>query len=288
MMKRDSAGAHDIDPVQALRIDGQPLLAGDGRTMVHVTLARGDVPQTPPASLSDFGTAIRDDAGSVIDWDPTADATPTIRAQFSLWRQGLRTERVIGDLATVRNLLAWGRQRVNLSAAGVLQLPHARVSPQDAARMAWQLRRAGEVCDRLHARGLGLSAGPGSGLVRGFACSDGAVMVLVVGGDWVAASPAGLLLHTQGPPEETTLVHAWRVADGEVSATTEAGEIQLSRSRAGRLLTQVAPGMDEALIRSVPLRTVFSGLFIRLVDIASIASTSRSPRFVRHRSPHPS
>ena len=119
-------------------------------------------------------------------------------------------------------------------------------------------------------------------------------MLLVVGGDWVAASPAGLLLHTQGPPEETMLVHAWRVADGEVSATTEAGEIQLSRSRAGRLLAAnsmldlSASHMDEALIHSVPLRTVFSGLFIRLVDIASLASTSRSPMFVRHRSPHPS
>ncbi|MGH3491806.1 MAG: hypothetical protein ACRDQ1_01055 [Sciscionella sp.] len=207
------------------------------------------------------------------------DGTAMVRVALAA---GSTTDRSVGDLATVRALMSWGRGRVNLSAVEVLQQPHTPVGPRDAARMAWQLRRAAELCDRERASGLGLSRREASGLVWGFACPDEPLLLLTEDPAWVAASRSGLLLQLDGRAGRTVLVQGWRVGEPNVTACTDRGVLELRRDAAARLLTRLAPGMDRVAVAPVPLRSVFCGLFVGLVDLAAAASTSGSALLIRH------
>lgn len=251
-MKRNGPIKVVAPHVESLPITPRPILAPDATTMISVSLGRADKPTAPSSS-----------------------ALP------------IASETIVSDLATVRNLHAWSRQRVNLSEIGVLQLPEARVTPQGSARIAWQLRRASEICYRQRASGLGLAARASSDLIRGFACSDGAVTLLVNHTGSVAASPIGLLLHIHGPPDTTLLVDGWRITNDGVVASTRDGELELPADRGGSLLAELAPSLHEAIVRPVALRTVFSGLFIGLVDLATLASESGRPMQIKHRTSYP-
>ena len=254
-----------------------PLLSADGLVMVHATLIHGVVPQQPPTRLAELLTPIRDDQGRVSDWRLPATVAGPARLDYLRWHESFRTERVVGDLATVRGLLGWSRGKVDLSEIGVLQLPSAQVSAQHAARMAWQLRRAADACDAMGATGIGLSARPDSVPARGFAVEDRPAMLLADGAAWIAVGAGGLLVHPADPALPTMTVTGWRASDGGVTAGTADGEVDLGDARVSRLLKRIVPGMQQVVVRAVPLRRLFSGLFVHLADIASMASTARSP-----------
>jgi len=247
-----------------------PMLAGDGPTLIHASVSHSATPQTPPSNLAEQVVPVRNAAGEVADWRLTDDQ-PALKSEFARWHDGFVTESVIGDVATVRALRSWGRGRVELSELGILQLPHARVSPRHARKMAWQLHIAAEKCAGDH-NGLGVSASEHSGLARGFLCQVGPVILLTDKNAWVAASSAGLLVHADEEPDTTFLVHGWSVSNGNVTATTDDGEVDLWNSRAAKLLTRVAPGLSTAVVRQVPLTTVFAGMFVTLADMALMAA----------------
>jgi len=249
-----------------------PILAGDGPTLIHAAVAHDPTPQAPPASLEGMVVPVRDAAGTVRDWRMASEEQDRIREEFARWHDGFVTEAVIGDVATVRGLRGWGRGRINLSELGILQLPHSRVSPRHARKMAWQLHLAAEECAKVQAFGIGVSATDHSGLCRGFVCQEGPLMLLAEGGAWVAGSTAGLVVHVDEDLGTTLLVHGWRVHEGSVTAFTDQGEVDLWKSRAGKLLTRVAPGLPEAVVRQVPLTTVFAGMFVTLADMALLAA----------------
>jgi hypothetical protein len=261
-----------------------PILAGEGPTLIHAAVAHHPTPQAPPAGLEDVVAPIRDDLGNVRDWKLASDEAPRAKADFARWHDGFVTEAVIGDVATARSLMHWGRGRIDLSELGILQLPHARISARHARRLAWQLRAAAEECSTLHAFGLGIAASPQSGLARGFLCAEGPLMLLAEGGAWVAASAAGLVVHAD-EQDMTLLVHGWKVADGNVTAYTDEGEVDLWTSRAGMLLVRVAPGLREAVVQQVPLTKVFAGFFVTLADMALLAALGNTHLLVDRAGP---
>jgi hypothetical protein len=111
-----------------------------------------------------------------------------------------------------------------------------------------------------------------SGLARGFYCPENRLTLLSEGDIWVAASLAGLLLRTGQHQERTYLVSGWHLSAGNVRVQTDEGEIDLGASQAGKLLVQVALGLQEATVHQVPLTKVFAGLFVTLADMALLAS----------------
>jgi hypothetical protein len=249
-----------------------PMLAGDGPVLIHATVSHHPTPQSAPPNLESFVSPIRDADGSVKDWRLNDEGVAATRTEFSRWHDGFVSEAVVGDVATVRALRSWGRGRVELSELGILQLPHARVSSRHARKMAWQLHSAAEECAKANQLGLGVSSSEHAGLARGFVCQEGPLMLLTEGNAWVAATPAGLLVHTDENPDTTLLVHGWSALDGHVSVITDDGEVDLHKSRAGKLLTRVAPGLESAVVRQVPLTTIFAGLFVTLADMALMAA----------------
>jgi hypothetical protein len=249
-----------------------PVLAGQGHALIHAAVLRHPAPQSAPTALADSVIPIRDSAGRVLDWRLAKIDEPQVRAEYARWHDGFVTEAVIGDVATVGGLLNWARGRVDLSELGILQLPHARVSPGHARRMAWQLQRAADECAKSHDVGLGVMAEGHSGLARGFYCPEDRLTLLSEGDSWVAASLAGLLLHAGQHQDRTHLVSGWHLSEGNVRIQTDEGEVDLGTSQAGKLLIQVALGLKEAIVHEVPLTKVFAGLFVTLADMALLAS----------------
>jgi hypothetical protein len=256
------------------------MLAGDGPTLIHAAVAHDPAPQAAPASLEGMVVPVRDPNGVVRDWRLASEEQSRVREEFARWHEGFVTEAVVGDVSTVRCLRGWGRGRVNLSELGVLQLPHARISPRHARKLAWQLHVAAEECAKDQAYGVGVSAADRSGLVRGFVSQQGPLMLLAEGAAWIAASPNGLVVHTDAAPDQTLLVRGWLVRDGKVTALTDDGEIELGTSVAGKLLIKVAPGLSDAVVRQVPLTTVFAGMFVTLADMALLAALGNTQLLV--------
>jgi hypothetical protein len=257
-----------------------PMLAGDGPTLIHAAVAHNPAPQAAPANLEGMVVPVRDAGGVVKDWRLASDEQSRVREEFARWHDGFVTEAVVGDVATVRGLRGWARGRVNLSELGILQLPHARISPRHARKLAWQLRVAAEECGKERGIGIGVSATDQSGLARGFVAQEGPLMLLADGGAWIAASEAGLVVHADELPDTTLLVQGWTVREGNVIAHTDSGDVDLWTSRAGKLLVRVAPGLSDAVVRQVPLTTVFAGLFVTLADMALLASLGNTQLLV--------
>ncbi len=265
----------------------RPLLQ-DADVMVHAIAVTEPVPQVPPADFADNVRPITDRAGQVTDWVWTDQAHPAAGVAFNRWRNGFLTDRAVADLATVRNLMEWGHGHAELSEVGALLLDAALISSEKAARMAWQLRRAAEYADRTHAMGIGVFAEGHSGMLRGFACATLPRLLSVAGRDWIAATCDSLLLHLHDREPATVPVLGWSVFEHRLTIETDSGRVEVGDSGAARLPTRLAPTTAAAVVRPVPVTTVFSGLFVRLADVAAAAATSRSPLRVRHRAlPHP-
>ncbi|HEY2041776.1 MAG TPA: hypothetical protein VGH11_03795 [Jatrophihabitans sp.] len=254
-------------------IDPHPILSGDGPKLIHAAVAHNPTPQSAPAGLADLVVPVRDAHGYVTDWKLAAADEPRTKAEFSRWHDGFVTDAVICDVATARGLMNWARGRTDLSELGILRLPHARISVRHARKLAWQLHAAADLCGKVDATGIGICAREDAGLARGFVASEGPVMLLSDGGTWVAAGGAGLLLHTGGPEPMDLHVTGWSVTNGNVTAhTADQGDVDLWTSPAAKMLTKVAPGLSTAVVRRVPLTTVYAGLFVTLADMALLAS----------------
>lgn len=219
-----------------------PALAGDGGAMVYLALAPDNIAHrvhrlpTQPLGIRGLPAAIV----------------------------------AVGEVAVVRGLLSWGRQRTNLSAVEALQLPMAIIGPRQAATMARQLQRASEACDGTPSGAVGLSARGTSGVIRGFPCPDGPVLLLTNGDAGLWAGSGRLLLEL---PDRQIQVLGWRVAADHLRASTPAGEIDLTGTNAEHLLTRLAPGLDEIVVRDISLRSTFTALFIGAVQRAREAAT---------------
>jgi hypothetical protein len=254
-------------------IDPYPILSGDGPKLIHAAVAHNPTPQSAPAGLADLVVPVRDAHGHVTDWKLAAGDEPRTKAEFSRWHDGFVTDAVICDVATARGLMNWARGRSDLSELGILRLPHARISVRHARKLAWQLHAVADLCGKVEATGIGISAREDTGLARGFVATEGPLLLLSDGGTWVAATGAGLLLHTGGPDHLNLHVIGWSVSEGNVTAHTEdRGEVELRSSSAAKMLSQVAPGLRTAVVRRVPLTTVYAGLFVTLADMALLAS----------------
>jgi hypothetical protein len=70
------------------------------------------------------------------------------------------------------------------------------------------------------------------------------------------------------------------VREDGVTALTDEGEVDLWNSRAGKLLVKVAPGLSDAVVRQVPLTTVFAGMFVTLADMALLAALGNTQLLV--------
>jgi hypothetical protein len=176
----------------------------------------------------------------------------------------------VGEVAVVRGLLSWGRERTNLSALEALQLPMAIIGPRQAATLARQLQRASEACEATPSGGVGLSARGTSGIVRGFPCPDGPVLLLASGDAGVWAGSGRLFLDL---PDRQIQVLGWRVAADHLRASTPSGEVDLTGTHAEHLLSRLAPALDETVVRDISLRSTFTPLFTGAVGHAREAAT---------------
>jgi len=277
-----------------------PVLAGDGPMLIHATVAHDEVPQTAPANLESAVIAIRDADSTVKDWRLTGSQPEAVRREFDHWHASFVTEAVVGDVAAVRGLRTWARGRINLSELGALQLPHARISPRHARKLAWQLQVAADECRADHPRdaetaagGLGIAAtgeAGHNGLIRGFVARDELTLLLTDGQSWVASRSDGLVLSDPeliGKPGFTAtdamvLVHGWRVEQDRTVTVLghEGAELNVGSGSAARLLKALAPGVDAVVVRPAPLTTVFAGLFVTLADLALLAAAGNRPLLV--------
>lgn len=219
---------------------GEPVLAEGGAARIHVTAVR--------------------------------DGAPLARDSIQLGAPHRAGATAVGEVATIRALLSWGRTRTNLSAAEALLLPAAVLSARQAATLARQLRRAGELCDRGDAGGVGLCARGASGFVRVFASPDQPVLLMAAGDERLWADGGALVIEGARMPGNRTGVSGWRVSDGRWHVSTPSGELDLTGTSVGALLTALLPGVDEVIVREAPLRAAFAALFATGVDVARSAA----------------
>jgi hypothetical protein len=233
----------------------EPLLAGEAAAPVYAALARAD---ELPLVLA----------------EPMRHARAPVGA-----RAGAGT---LGNVASVRAVLSWGRSRTNVSAIESLQLPQAVLTARQAATLARQLRRVWELCGRVPAGGVGLSVPGAPGLARAFACPDGPVLLMAAPSARLWVRSGGVLLEDLDGPGRRIDVAGWRVGAAHLVVSTRAGDLDLTGSAVGRLLTSLVPAADEIVVHDVPLRAVFADLLSPAVEIARDAAASGQTMVVWH------
>lgn len=249
--------------------------------MVHAVVNHQPAPHSPPPGLADIVDPVPDPNGGVRDWrmnlakllGQRAESVHDIRHEFVKWRSGFVTERLLGDVATVRSFLQWGEHVADISALRVLGLGHARIDQKAAPRVAWQAREAAGACRTRKELGIGVMSPKRTGVVRGFMVSGGPVLVLGDGHASVTATAAGFELR-DGATE--LLVHGWVVEPDGVTVIGDDRQVALGNSLVGRLLAQVAPGVSQASTAPVPLTSIFSGLLVHLPEMALLAARDRT------------
>jgi signal transduction histidine kinase len=165
--------------------------------------------------------------------------------QLRVWRSSYVTERLIGDVATVRAFIDWADRHCDVSALHGLRLAEAHFSPHTVMRVARQASEAADLCRRLGENGLGLLGGERLGLVRGFVTSLGPVNVLTDRHASVIAGADGLTVYDNIAGKFN--VTGWREDERGVVATSPEGEVTLGHGHAARLLQKMAPGLRVAL-----------------------------------------
>jgi hypothetical protein len=257
--------------------------------MVHALVHHERAPQVPPSVLADVVDPVHDADGSVRDWrmnvpkllGQRADSVHGIRHEFVKWRSGFVTERLLGDMATVRAFLQWAARVTDISALKVIGLGQARIDQKVAPRVAWQVHEAAGACRARSETGLGVMSPKRTGVVRGFAVSDGPVVVLADLHTSVSATTSGFELREGGAL--SLLAHGWLVEPDGVTAITDDGQVPLGNSLGGRLLAQVAPGVSQSSAAPVPLTSIFSGLLVHLPEMALLAARDRTSLLISTR-----
>lgn len=246
------------------------LLAHGGTAMVKLYVFHRPSPQEPPSQWAELLEPERRKNGMIVDWHPRSSLDAGQRDQLRQWRSGYVTERLIGDVATVRGFLDWADRHCEVSALHPLRLSEAHFPVHSVMRIAQQAQDAAEVCRRRGDVGLGLMAADHDGLVRGFANCDGPVTVLADRGTRIVA--AGDAVQLSDPVVGTATVTGWHRADGGLTASTPAGELPLGVGRAAALLSRLAPGSDAVRVQQVALPRIFAELLVHLPDMAREAA----------------
>jgi len=251
------------------------VLADGGTALVRLFVFTRPVPQQAPPQWASLLEAERRHDGTVVDWHFSAEASPADRERLRAWRGGYVTERLIGDVATVRAFIDWADQRCDVSALHGLRLAEAHFSPHSVMRVARQASEAADLCRRLGENGLGLLGGERLGLVRGFVTSGGPVNVLTDRHASVIASADGLTVYDDHIAGKFN-VTGWREDERGVVATTAEGEVALGTGHAAHLLQKMAPGYESVTVHPVPLTRIFAELIGFLPEMAREAANSHT------------
>jgi hypothetical protein len=250
------------------------VLADGGTALVRLFVFTRPVPQQAPPQLASLLEAERRHDGSVVDWHLRAEVSLADLERLRVWRSGYVTERLIGDVATVRAFIDWADRHCDVSALHGLRLAEAHFSPHSVMRVARQASEAADVCRRLGESGLGLLGGERLGLVRGFVTSGGPVNVLTDRHASVTASADGLTVYDSVAGKFN--VTGWREDERGVVATTPEGEVTLGNGHAARLLQKMAPGYESVTVHPVLLTRIFAELIGFLPEMAREAANSHT------------
>jgi hypothetical protein len=250
------------------------VLADGGTALVRLFVFTRPVPQQAPPQLASLLEPERRRDGTVVDWHFSADATPADRERLRAWRSSYVTERLIGDVATVRAFIDWADRHCDVSALHGLRLAEAHFSPHSVMRVARQASEAADLCRRLGENGLGLLGGERLGLIRGFVTSLGPVNVLTDRHASVIAGVDSLTVYDNIAGKFN--VSGWREDERGLVATTPDGEVALGNGHAAHLLQKMAPGYESVTVHPVPLTRIFAELIGFLPEMAQEAANSHT------------
>jgi hypothetical protein len=254
------------------------LLAAGGTANLHAIVHCGPVPRSAPPAFADVSEPIRGEDGETKDWRLTTAASTDQRIAFAQWRSNFITERILGDVASVRSFIRWADHHLDISAIHVLTLGACQLEPSSLARAEFQARRAEELLRQRGETGLGITSPQRHGLLRGFALDDQPVLLLAGGGASISAVRDGIEVRQDG---RTAVITQWHVQDGQVTARTADGqEVSYGGSAAARLLCRLAPVVEDAQATTVPLATIYAGLLLHLRDLCHVAGTDQVPLMV--------
>ena len=262
-----------MQPVIATEIE-PGILDNGGTATTRLFVFTGRVPQEAPKQWADVLEAERHADGSVADWHLVGAVDPSTRQQLRDWRAKFVTERLIGDVATIRGFLAWADKHCDVAALHGLRLAEAHFSPHTVMRVGRQAAEAASTCQQRADVGLGLFGGQRNGLIRGFATCDGPVTVLADKRARVVATADAL--EVTDPVAGAVQVSGWRTDEDGTVVTTPDGELSLGTGPAAQLLAKAAPGYDEVRVGPVPLSRVFAELFGYLPEMAREAANSHT------------
>ncbi len=249
------------------------------------------VPEIPFAALRGSLLAIRDDAGRIVDWHLVASALadPEAMATYWQWRRRWRTSWPIGSVANIVALVriaaeighGLGRHLGGLldalttvegeDVAVPLDDTDALLVELDALRLA--------LIDTVEAGpGAGLvdeTPGPGrvAGLARTWVPDDIELVLAATGSTAVVVRPwEGLVVLHGGPHYRSFpgVVHVDLVHDPAV-ITNDLGEHLELTSDEARPLAWLAPRSVRWHVRTTPLVTVWTSLFVGLPDAVHAA-----------------
>lgn len=252
------------------------------------------VPEIPFAALRGSLVPVRDDAGRLVDWTLIASALddPEAMATYWQWRRRWRTSWPVGSTA---NLVALVRIAGEI---GHGLGPHlgallAALATVEADEVAWPLDDADALLLELDALRLALidtiEAGPGAGLVdetpgpgrvaglaRTWVPDDVELVLAATGSTAVVVRPwEGLVVLHGGPHYRAFpgVVHADLVHDPAVVTNDLGEQLELSSDEA-RPLAWLAPRSLRWHVRTTPLVTVWTSLFVGLPEAVHAAAAS--------------
>jgi hypothetical protein len=250
------------------------VLAGGGTAVVRLFVFNRPAPQEPPIQWSGVLEPEKRADGTIVDWRLVGPLPPEEWERLRNWRSGYVTERMIGDVATVRAFIDWADRHCDVSALHGLRLLEAHFSTKSVMRVARQTTEAGNVCRSRGDMGVGLFGGERGGLIRGFDTSEGPVTVLADRYASVTANSDRLtVLDSQAGRLHVT---EWQTADNEVMVQTPNGDVSLGNGHAAALLRKTAPGFETVSVRSVPLTRIFAELLGYLPEMAREAANSHA------------
>ena len=258
------------------------VLSAGGDAMMHVLACTASFPTTLPDRWRDLAAPVRDNRDRLIDWrlrpgvNRDTGALAAEEDEFRSWRAQFQTERLIGDVATVRAFLDWAVSRLDVSALHPLRLAEGRIDPHDLSRAAWQASKAAALCRASGDLGVGVFAAHRDGMLRGFDCSQDEVTVLANDAATVRAVAEGLRVTCASHDSEIS-VTGWQLNADGVQLTTTTGESVQADHGLARLLGAVSIGVSPAAVRPVPLSRVFSGVTSGIAEIARLGDVRHTP-----------
>lgn len=286
------------DPRQPIDGSSDWVVLPPAEVLAVVDLAA--VPQIPFAALRGSLVPVRDDDGRLVDWTLLASALtdPEAMATYWQWRRRWRSSWPVGSVA---NLVALVRIAAEIGHGLGTQLGGLldALAAVEADDVVWPLEDADALLVELDALRLALidtiEAGPGAGLVdetpgpgrvtglaRTWVPDDVELVLAATGSTAVVVRPwEGLVVLHGGPHYRAFpgVVHADLVPDPAI-VTNDVGERLELTSDDARPLAWLVPRSLRWHVRTTPLVTVWTSLFVGLPDaVAAARATGSELRF---------